>query len=112
MHTRILTIVSHFFIFQVFAVIIAAYRAELFSAAISLRYDKGGDRELPLGICFFLDEDNDVYGDRICNNAIACAIVSILVAMALMIVDLQIPCTNAMVCDLYINLLYKYSTTN
>lgn len=92
--------------------IIAAFRTELFSAAVT-NFGRGiiRDRDLPLGICFFLDEDDDVYGDRICNNAIASAIISILVAMALMIIDLQIPCTNETVCDLYINQQFKYSDT-
>ena len=48
-------------------------------------------------VCIFFDDEDDVYGDRICNNAIASAIVSILVAMMLMVVDLQIPCTNSTV---------------
>ena len=64
----------------------------MFSALLS-----GDTRELPVGVCVFTETDDDVYGDRICNNGIACAISSILVAMMLMIVDLQIPCTNSTV---------------
>ena len=57
------------------------------------------NRELPTRVCLFteVDDDNNIYGDRICNNGMACAISSILVAMMLMIVDLQIPCTNSTV---------------
>jgi len=81
----------------VFCIIIAAFRAELFSTAFVT-----GDRDLPIGICFYVDFDDDdgdpvFYGDRVCNNAIAGAIMSILFAMAFMIVDLQIPCTTSMV---------------
>ena len=77
--------------FQVFAIIIAAYRTELYFAR------EFGGRDQPVGVCTFHDDDDDVYGDRICNNGIASAIISILVAMALMLIDLQIPCTNSTV---------------
>ena len=81
---------------------------ELFSAEISRVLSFGpfifngsrsdiGDRDLPLRICFFYDADDEVYGDRICNNAIASAIVSILVATVLLVLDLQLPCLNSMV---------------
>ena len=62
---------------------------------------RGDNRELPLDICLFVDGEDDIYGDRICNNAIAGAIVSILIAMLLMLVDLYTPCFNdTTVCDL------------
>jgi len=79
----------------VFCIIIAAFRAELYTAAVG----PGGGRELPIRICFYFDEDVDptYYGDRTCNNAIAGAIMSILFAMGFMIVDLQMPCTTSTV---------------
>ena len=82
-----------------FSFIIAAYRAELFSSAVSGVFTEADDRDLPLGICFYVDEDVDptYYGDRTCNNAIAGAIMSILFAMGFMIVDLQMPCTTSTV---------------
>lgn len=85
---------------QVFSIIIAAYRTELFSTAFTPPVSD--NRELPVQVCLFseVDDDNNIYGDRICNNGMACAISSILVAMMLMIVDLQIPCTNSTVGDL------------
>jgi len=83
---------------QVFCIIIAAFRVELFSAALTANT---GDRDLPYRICLFIDADDDgdnrFYGDRVCNNAIAGAVMSILFAMGFMIVDLQMPCTTSTV---------------
>ena len=74
----------------------------LFSASVIARTTGNGDnRELPLDICFFVDDEDDVYGDRICNNAIASAIVSILIAMMLMVLDLYTPCIDDTVCELF-----------
>ena len=101
--------------FQAFSIIIAAFRVELFSAAIVERLSEsnitsGGatDRDLPLEFCFYFNEDDDIYGDRICNNALAGSIISILVAMVLLLVDVQVPCVSksasvcAKMCLLYI----------
>ena len=85
-----------------FSIIIAAFRVELFSASIVDSLNNGApDRDLPLQLCFFFDEDDDIYGDRICNNALAGSIISILVAMVLFLIDLQVPCVSksASVCD-------------
>ena len=81
----------HFLYFQVFAIIIAAYRTELFFA-----HETGGCDQ-PVQVCTFDDDADDVYGGCICNNGIASAIISVLVAMALMLIDLQIPYTNSTV---------------
>lgn len=84
---------------QVFAIIIAAYRVELLSALITFTIiGATNDRDLPLGIYLFSDNDDDIFGDHICNNAAASAVISILVAMMLMIIDLHIPCINKTVC--------------
>ena len=72
---------------------IAAFRADLFSSLL----DDSGRRDLPVEICTYSKDDGDYRGDRICNNALANAIVCILVAIALMMVDLLIPCLNTMV---------------
>ena len=55
------------------------------------------NRHLPLYICYYEESDDDIYGDRICNNALAGAVVSILVAIALLIIDLLIPCISSTV---------------
>ena len=74
---------------------IAAFRSELFSAATTIAFTgRNDDRDLPLGICFFIDVDDHVYGDRICNNALAGAIINILVVQTLIVVDLLIPCLH------------------
>jgi len=75
---------------QILASAIAAIRADLFSSLIN----ESGRRDLPVEICIYSKDDGDYRGDRICNNALANAIVSILVAVALMMVDLLIPCLN------------------
>ena len=81
------------FTFQGFSVIIAAFRVELFSAYIVDSVTNGSaNRDLPLEMCFY--EDDDIYGDRVCNNALAGAIISILVAMVLLLVHIQIPCVS------------------
>ena len=65
---------------------IAAFRVEL---EYNLR-----EEDLPTGICRYTEDDFKFRGDRYCNNAIAASIVSILVAMVLMIIDLQVPCLS------------------
>ena len=92
---------------QAFCIVIAAFRTELFSTAVTgtvTTLNSGpsaasGNRDLPIAICFFTDlEDGDnFYGDRVCNNAIAGAVASILFAMGFMIIDLQMPCTTSTV---------------
>ena len=72
------------------------------------------DRDLPVQLCVYFNEDDDVYGDRICNNALAGSIISILVAMVLFLVDVQVPCvsTSTSVCaaikDIYSYICYMY----
>ncbi|XP_065901965.1 uncharacterized protein [Dysidea avara] len=80
---------------------IAAFRADLFSSLL----DDSGRRDLPVEICTYSKDDGDYRGDRICNNALANAIVCILVAIALMMVDLLIPCLNTM----YVRLAHIFS---
>jgi len=70
---------------QILASAIAAIRADLFSSLL---------RKEPVEICISSKDDGDYRGDRVCNNALANAIVCILVAVALMMVDLLIPCLN------------------
>ena len=92
---------------QIFSIVIAAFRTELFSAATSTTglatplpsFDNS--RELPLRVCFYEDTDDDIYGDRICNNAMAASITSILVAIVLLLIDLQVPCVSSAVSDHY-----------
>ena len=89
---------------QIFSIVIAAFRTELFSAATSttgLTTPQPNSRELPLRVCFYEDTDDDIYGDRICNNAMAASITSILVAIVLLLIDLQVPCVSSAVSDHY-----------
>ena len=63
---------------QLFSIIISAFRTELFSAELANRLSPlSEDRDLPLAICYY-EEPNDIYGDRICNNAIAASVISII----------------------------------
>jgi len=78
---------------QLIASAVAALRADLFSSALN----ESGRRDLPWEICFYSEDDGDYRGDRICNNALANAIVCILVAISLMMVELLIPCLNSTV---------------
>ena len=70
----------------------AAFRADLFFSLLT----ESGTNDLLVQICLYSAEDNGDYrGDRICNNVLANAVVSILVPMALMMIDLiynSIPC--------------------
>jgi len=65
---------------------IAAFRVEL-------EFNRR-EEDLPSEICRYLDDDNSYRGDRYCNNAIAASIVSIIVAIVLMMIDLQVPCLS------------------
>ena len=57
---------------QIFSIVISAFRTELFSATTIILFPlPSTDRHLPLGVCFYEDSDDNVYGDRICNNAMA-----------------------------------------
>ena len=83
---------------QIFSIVIAAFRTELFSALITPS-GLDGSRDLPLGVCLYEDTDDDIYGDRICNNAMAASVTSILVAIVLLVIDLQVPCVSSTVSD-------------
>ena len=84
---------------QVFSIIISAFRTELFSAELAnARNPLGEDRELPLAICYYEEADDDIYGDRICNNAMAASVISIIVAVVLLVIDLHVPCVSSTVC--------------
>ena len=52
-------------------------------------------------ICFYSEDNGDYRGDRICNAAMANGVVSILVAMALIMIDLMVPCLSTKVCMLF-----------
>ena len=94
-------IVNYFFI-QVFSTVIYAFRTELFSAEIASRRNPlAEDCKLPLDICYYEEPNNDIYGDRICNNTMAAAITSILEAIVMMIIDLNVPRTISTVSYYY-----------
>lgn len=78
-----------------------AFRVELFSAElVDLVHNSSVNRDLPLQLCFYINDGDNIYGDRICNNAMGGAILSILVATALLMVEMQVPCvtSNIKVC--------------
>ena len=70
---------------------VAAYRVELFSALTST---SPMDDEVPKNVCTYTNTGDDYRGDRICNNAVAAAVSSVIVATVLMIIDLLIPCID------------------
>jgi len=78
---------------------------------MSFVFGIGGDRDLPLGICFYFDASESYYGDRVCNNGLAGAIASILVVIPLMLMDLLLPFSNSTVCA-YIFLQATFPTCN
>ena len=98
---------------QVFSIVISAFRTELFSAATfpTSAPSSPGDRDLPLGVCFYQESDDDIYGDRICNNAMAASVVSILVAIVLLMIDLQVPCVSSTVSE-QCNVVLWYCSSN
>ena len=51
------------------------------------------NNDVPRHICNYTS-NNEYRGDRVCNNAIAAAISTVIVAVVLMIIDLLIPCVN------------------
>ena len=90
------------FILQVFSIIISAFRTELFSAELAnTRNPFSENRDLPIFICYYEQPDDDIYGDRICNNAMTASVISIIVAVVLLIIDLHVPCVSSAVSVLY-----------
>ena len=85
---------------------VAAYRVELYSALTST---SPMDDEVPKNVCAFTNTGDDYRGDRICNNAVAAAVCSVIVATVLMIIDLLVPCIDKSVS--FIMLLF-YSQYN
>ena len=75
-----------------------------------ISFSATGDRDLPLAICeyFDTDEDPEYYGDRVCNNGIAGAIMSILFAMAFMTAELQAACATSKVTYQTISCVHVY----
>ena len=74
----------------VFSIIISAFRTELFSAELANRCNLlSEDRDLPLAICYYEEPDDDIYGDHICNNAMAASVISIIIAIVLLAIDLH-----------------------
>ena len=97
-HIRMSVCIVNYFFIQVFSIVIYAFRTELFSAEIASRRNPlAEDRDLPLDICYYEEPNNDIYGDRICNNTMAAAVTSMLLAIVLMIIDLHVPCTSSTV---------------
>ena len=66
----------------------AAYRVELYSALTA-----GAGNE-PTKICNYTSNSSEYRGDRICNNALAAGVSTVIVAVVLMIIDLLIPCVD------------------
>ena len=84
---------------QVFSIIISAFRTELFSAELAnTRNPLSENRDLPLDICYYEEANDDIYGDRICNNAMAASVISIIIAIVLLVIDLHVPCVSSTVC--------------
>ena len=84
---------------QVFCIIISAFRTELFSAELANRRSPlSEDRDLPLSICYYEEPNDNIYGDRICNNAMAASVISIIIAIVLLAIDLHVPCVSSTVC--------------
>lgn len=73
----------------------AAFRADLFLSLLN----ESGTNDLPVQICLYSEDNGDYRDNRICNNALANAVVSrsILVAMELMMIDLIVPCLTVKV---------------
>ena len=84
---------------QVISIIISAFRTELFSAEFAnTRNPLSENRDLPVAICYYEEANNDIYGDRICNNAMGASVISIIIAIVLLVIDLHVPCVSSTVC--------------
>lgn len=80
---------------------------ELFSAMLLYR-NETNSTSLPIQICNYTEDNGQYRGDRICNNAIAAAVSTILVAIVLMMIDLLLPCVNTTVSNPSL-ILYDFS---
>ena len=57
--------------------------------------------DVPVIVCFHTEDNDEYRGDRICNNAIAAAIATFIVAVVLIPIDLLLPCVDTAVSNLY-----------
>ena len=88
----------------------AAYRTELFFAyeleemkrvndQIGDQTDKTSigveDTGLPTEVCWYVEDSGDYRGDRFCNNAMGAAVLTVITAVMLMIIDMIVPCLSA-----------------
>ena len=81
---------------------VAAYRTEMyFSYVLENRLIPAEDinTDVPVDICFHVEDDDQYRGDRICNNAVGAAVCTIIITIMLMIIDMLMPCLSAGVSD-------------
>ena len=77
----------------------AAYRAELFFAyeieGIATKRNISIDHNLPTNICWHIEDGGNYRGDRLCNNAMGAAVITVIIAVMLLIIDMIVPCLSA-----------------
>ena len=71
---------------------VAAYRTELFFAGIEKI------QGLPTEVCGHKEGD-EYRGDRVCNNGVAAAVITVIVCVMLLIIDMLVPCFNTSVSE-------------
>ena len=66
-----------------------------FSYILETNPDSDINTDIPVRICWHVEDNNEYRGDRICNNAVGAAVCTIIITVMLMIIDMLMPCLSA-----------------
>ena len=80
---------------QLGASAVAAFRTELFFAHILDNEGKSIGDDIPIGVCWHVEDSGNYRGDRMCNNAMGAAVSTVIIAVMLLIIDMIVPCLSA-----------------
>ena len=75
---------------------VTAYRTEMFFSG-ELEFNTNGriNTDVPIHICWHVENEEQYRGDRICNNAVGAAVCTVIISVMLMIIDMLVPCLSA-----------------
>ena len=74
---------------------VTAYRTEMyFSGELEITFGHG-NTDVPIAICWHVEDEDQYRGDRICNNAVGAAVCTVIISVMLMIIDMLVPCLSA-----------------
>ena len=65
-----------------------------FSGELEKKHDHI-NTDVPVEICWHVENEEQYRGDRICNNAVGAAVCTVIISVMLMIIDMLVPCLSA-----------------